>query len=121
MKRTAAFALAALSVTAPLAAGCTRTSDGSIVMRGPSLSGLLHYGADDEEPARIVPSRTLPRQTSQPLATSLAVARPARQPTVSIPSVNIARTPPFRRADPAKPLSCTNAKTAEGRIHVVCT
>jgi hypothetical protein len=120
MKRTAALALAALSVAAPLAAACTRTSDGSIVMRGPSLSGLLHYGADDEEPARIVPSRTLPRPASQPLG-SLAVARPAPQPAVSVPAVNIARNPPFRRADPAKPLSCTNAKTAEGRIHVVCS
>jgi hypothetical protein len=120
MKRTAAFALAALSVTAPLAAGCTRTSDGSIVMRGSSLGGLLHYSADDEKPARIVPSRTLPRPASQPLG-SLAVARPAGQPAVGVPSMSIARNPPFRRADPTKPLSCTNAKTAEGRIHVVCT
>ena len=119
MKRTAAFALIAVGITAPLATGCTRTSDGSIVMRGPSL-GFLHYGPDDEEPARIVPSRTLP-QASQPSGTSLAVARPTLQPTVSVPSMNIVRSPPFRHIDPTKPLSCTNARTAEGRIHVICS
>lgn len=90
-------------------------------MRGSSLGGLLHYGADEEEEARIVPSRTLPRQASQSPGTSVAVARPTRQPTVSVPSMSIARNPPFRHVDPAKPLSCTNARSAEGRIRVVCT
>ena len=121
MKRTAAFALAALSITAPLAGGCTRTSDGSIVMRRPLFGDLLRYGADDEQQARIVPSRTLPRQASQPSGASLAVARPNPQPTVSVPSMNIAKKPPFRDVDPTKPLSCINTKTAEGRIRVVCT
>jgi hypothetical protein len=121
MKRTAAFALAALSFAAPLAAGCTRTSDGSVVMRRPLFGGLLRYRADDEQAARIVPSRTLPRQSSQPPAPSFAVAHPDPQPTVSVPAMNIARKPPIRNVDPAKPLSCTNTKTAEGRIRVVCT
>jgi hypothetical protein len=121
MKRTAALALAALGMLAPLAAGCTRTSDGSIVMRRPSLGGLLHF-REDEDQARIVPSRTLPRQSPRPLNMTPAIA-PANpvQPTISVPSMSIAKDPPFRNIDPAKPMSCTNTKTPEGRFRVVCT
>ena len=121
MNRTTAFALAALTVTAPLAAGCNRTSDGSIVMERPTFGGLLHYGADEEQQARVVPSRTLPRQPARPAGPSLAVARPGPQPTLRVPTMNIVRKPPFRNIDPSKPLSCANTRTAEGRIRVICT
>jgi hypothetical protein len=110
-----------LSVAAPLAAGCTRTSDGSIVMDKPLFGGLLRYGADEEQQARIVPSRTLPRQPAQPRGPNLAVARPDPQPTLRVPAVNIVRKPPFRTVDPTRPLSCANTRTAEGRIRVICT
>src|SRR5437762_120269 len=85
------------------AGGCTRASDGPIEMRRPSLGKLFSFR--EEEPARIVPSRSLPRPATQPLPTSLAVSRPApSQPDVTVPSMQIARNPPFRNVDPKKPL-----------------
>jgi hypothetical protein len=112
--------MTALSVALSLgAAGCTRTSDGSIIMRKPSFN-LLHFR--EEEPARIVPSRTLTRPTSAPLPASMAGARHAPgQTVVTVAPMKIARNPPFSSVDPGKPLACRNVKAATGRIRVVCT
>jgi hypothetical protein len=102
------------------AGGCMRASDGSIEMRRASRGKLFSFR--EEEPARIVPSRSLPRQATLPLPTSLDVARPAPSPPeVTVPAIQIAKNPPFRNVDPSKPLSCSNEKTASGRIRVVCT
>ena len=118
MKIRPPIALATLGVALSLAAGgCTRTSDGSIVMRRPALGGLLGF-RKDEQAARIVPSRTV-----QPAPPAVAAAAPtaARRPTVAVPSMPLVKNPPFRTVDPDKPLSCTNVKNASGRVRVVCS
>jgi hypothetical protein len=116
--RGADIAATALSMAMLVGAGgCTRTSDGSIEMMRPSLTGLF----DDDEPAVIVPSRTLTRPVTQPVPTRLAGTRPRLiPPKVSVPTMKIANNPPLQPADPAKPLSCKNSRTATGRIQVIC-
>lgn len=58
------------------------------------------------------------QQPAPPPSVSPRVGR--RLPTVSMPSMSIAKNPPFKRADPDKPLSCYNETSATGRIRVVC-
>jgi hypothetical protein len=88
-------------------------------MKRPSFGDMFSFR--DEEPAVVVPSRTLARRTSQPLPASLPVerARP-RVPSVAMPPMRLVKNPPFKQPNPAKPLSCKNGKTPSGRIHVVC-
>ena len=119
--RGAGIAATALGMVVLVAAGgCTRTSDGSIEMATPSFSGLFDFG--DEKPAVIVPSRTLTRPVTQPVPTRLAASRPRQKaPEVSIPTMSIAKNPPFKPTDPARQLSCRNSRTATGRIQFVCT
>lgn len=119
--RAAGFSVTVLGVAMLAAtAGCTRTSDGSLEMRRPSL-GRLFGSAREEEPAVTVPSRTLPSATSQPLPARLSADRPrSAVPNVSLPSLAIAKNPPFKPSPSGKPLSCVNSKTPDGRIKVVC-
>src|SRR5690349_5817265 len=78
MKSMAGISVTALSVAALIGtSGCTKTSDGSIVMKKPSfgrvlgfrafpsLGGFMGFGGD-EEPARIVPSQTLAPEPASP-------------------------------------------------------
>ena len=113
MRTRPAIALATLGVALSLASACTRTSDGSVVMRRPLLGNLLGF-RKEEEAARIVPSRAL----TQPPPQTVAAARPL---AVIVPSMQIARNPPFKKVDPDKPLACSNVKSASGRIRVVCS
>jgi hypothetical protein len=112
-----ALGLAVLAATA----GCTRTSDGSLEMKRPSLSfgRLLSFGKDDDA-AVVVPSKTLPPITSQPVPARLSAnrAKPAA-PKVSVPALKIAKNPPFKPA--GKALTCRNTTTPTGRVKVVCT
>jgi hypothetical protein len=103
------------------AAGCTRTSDGSYVLRRPAMfSRLMH--SRDREPAlqnqvQVNEPRTYPPAYARP-----AVSRTApRQAKVTAPSLSIIRNAPFRRPDPSKPLSCRNETSSSGRIRVVCS
>ena len=102
------------------AAGCTRTSDGSLEMKRPTLSfgNLLGSGSDDDA-AVVVPSRTLPPITSQPVPARLSAnrAKPA-VPKVSVPALTIAKNPPFKPA--GKALTCRNTTSPAGRVKVVC-
>ena len=115
-----AISAAALGMTALVAvAGCTRTSDGSIVMAQPSFGGsILSFGGNEE--VRVVPSQTIRPPAVQPKPTSVRRAEP-RVPKVTIPSMSIAKNPPFKGIQPDKPLSCRNETTSTGRIRVVCT
>ena len=118
MKIRPAIALATLGVALSLAGGCTRTSDGSVVMRRPILGKLLGFRKDEQEPARIVPSRTA---IPAPPAVAAAAPSATRRPTLAVPSIGLVKKAPFRTVDPDKPLACANVKNASGRVRVVCS
>lgn len=108
-------------------AGCTRTSDGSIVMNTPSLEmpempklNLLSFGGDRQ--ARVVRSKTIqPQSVVQPKPQPTSVRRTgAKASKVTVPPMSIARNPPFKGVQVDKPLSCRNETTSAGRIRVVC-
>ena len=98
------------------AAGCTRTSDGSYVLRRPAMFSrdrdpALQYQVQANEPRSYPPAHVRP-----------AVSRSApRQAKVTAPSLGIIRNVPFKRPDPSKPISCRNEATSSGRIRVVCS
>ena len=104
------------------AGGCTRTSDGSYVMRKPAMfSRLAMFGDREAEvapraPVVAPPPPSASTQVSQPSA----LARPQRQAKVTAPSLSLIKNPPFKRPDPNKPISCHNESTT-GRIRVVCS
>ena len=122
MNRVAGISVTALGVAALIGtAGCTKTSDGSIVMRKPSFGRILGFGSD-EQPARIVPSETLAPEPASPPPASTAPRRIARsQSSVTIPSMSLTENPPFKQPDPDKPISCRNETGAAGRIRFVCS
>jgi hypothetical protein len=88
-------------------------------MKRPSLGKMFSFR--DEEPAVIVPSKTLTRRTSQPLPAKLPVERArSRAPKIAMPPMKLVKNPPFKQVGPARPLSCRNSKTASGRVQIVC-
>lgn len=101
-------------------AGCTRTSDGSVVMKTPAMPSLF---------AR--PSARQPLGPD-PRAVALAQFPPPQQPVASSPPHRGRVVPPigtwtvqpvkapFERSDPEKPLNCRNETSAQGRIKVTC-
>jgi hypothetical protein len=103
------------------AAGCMRTSDGSYVLRRPTMFSRLMNFRDRE------PTPQYQAQVNEPRPYPPAYARPAgsrsapRRAKVMAPSMSIIKNPPFRRADTSKPLSCRNATSPSGRIRVVCS
>ena len=103
------------------AAGCTRTSDGSYVLRRPAMFSRLMHSRDRE------PTQQYEAQVNEPRPYPPAYARPAasrsapRQAQVTAPSMSIIKNPPFRRVDVSKPLSCRNATSSSGRIRIVCS
>jgi hypothetical protein len=122
MVRASSFSVTAVGMAMLIgAAGCMRTSDGSYVLRRPAMfSRLLNFR--DREPA---PQYQV--QVNEPRTYPPAYARPAgsrtapRQVKVTAPTLSIIKNPPFRRADPSKPLSCRNETSSFGRIRVVCS
>ena len=123
----AGISVTALGVAALIGtSGCTKTSDGSIVMRKPSFGRILGFGGmgfgGDEQPARIVPSQTLDPEPASPMPASTAPRRAAqRQSSVTIPSMSLTENPPFKQSDPDKPISCRNETGAAGRVRFVCS
>jgi hypothetical protein len=113
------FVIVTVSCGAAATTGCTRTSDGSIVMRKPTLLGrVLNFRNDDHASG---PTTLGPPVYTQ--MSSVAPTRPAKRrlAPVAVPSMNLSKNAPFKRADPNKPLACHNEKSASGRIRVVCT
>jgi hypothetical protein len=104
------------------AAGCTRTSDGSVVLRRPTVfSRLMKFRDPDPVPqyqVQVNEPRSYPPAYAPPAA---ARARPQRQAKVTAPSLSIVKNAPFKRIDPSKPLSCRNETSSSGRIRVVCS
>jgi hypothetical protein len=97
-------------------AGCTRTSDGSYVMRKPvALTRLLGFGRNNPAPAytaQVNEPRFFPPSRSAP--------PPAHRVNFTAPSLSIVKNPPFRRPKSDKPISCRNETSRSGRIRVVC-
>jgi len=111
-----------LGVTFLVAAtsGCTRTSDGSYVMRRPAMLNRILPPREHRVAVASLdagPAVYEVRQAARP-ATPPAAGR--KLPRVAMPSMSIAKNPPFKRADPDKPLSCYNETSDTGRIRVVC-
>jgi len=119
VRKAAGIAMAALGMALLVgASACTRTSDGSIVMRKPTFLG---FGGNDPAPRSQLDVGPPVYAEVAPVPARPAYRRPApQQAKVTIPSMSIARNPPFKRANPDKPLSCRNEKTSTGRIRVVC-
>jgi len=108
------------------AAGCTRTSDGSYVMRKPAMfSRLAMFGDREAEvtarSSTIAPPPAANTQVVPAANTQVApAATPRRQAKITGPSLSLIKNPPFKRSDPSKPISCHNESTT-GRIRVVCS
>jgi hypothetical protein len=120
MTRVAEIPVATLALAVLVgAAGCTRTSDGSIELKTPSFGRLLSFD-DQEEQARIVPSRTLAQPAVEPVPAGKPARSGPRRATIAVPTMSIGEDAPFRRADPARPMTCRNEKTSTGRIRYVC-
>lgn len=111
--------LALLGCSALLAAGaCTRTSDGSVVVKAPpSLSfavpSYLRAGDQDTE---IRMADAFPPAPAEPA--------PSGTPRKTLPTVKAWKVggvqAPFKRADATAPLSCRDETGDGGRVKVVC-
>lgn len=115
---TMAFGVTALAVAT---GGCTRTSDGSYVMRRPAM--FSHFlGARRDQPGLAQVEALPPAYTLAPVASAPVMAPPrSKRPKLAMPSLRLSKNPPFKRADPDKPLTCRNETGAGGRIRIVCT
>jgi len=103
------------------AAGCTRTSDGSYIMRKPAMfSRLAMFGDKEAEVTQRSAAIAPPPAANTQVAPAATRTRPQRQAKITAPSLSLIRNPPFKRADPSKPMSCHNESTT-GRIRVVCS
>ena len=116
-KRTVGISVTALGIAALGAAvGCTRTSDGSYVLRRPAM--LSHVSREPESAAAVQPlGPPAYAVVSPPPASS---PPQSKMPKVTVPAISIT-DPPFKRSDPDKPLSCKNETSPTGRIRFVCT
>lgn len=105
--------------------GCTRTSDGSVVMKTPPSMPKL-FASRPEQPAldqTVMLTQLPPPETAAAPATAAApVSRRAH--THAMPSVSGWKMQtvkaPFERSDPEKPLNCRNETSPQGRVKVVC-
>ena len=104
-----------------VAAGCSRSSDGSVVVNAPpSLAFVVPpYLRPDGAGAGV-----------QSTVTTSSFPPPPKAPTVrskprkTVPRVETWKVsgvkPPFERADPEAPLTCRNETRDGGRVKVVC-
>jgi hypothetical protein len=104
-----------------LPAGCTRTSDGSVVLARPSrlTSFARPQPAPVYSPAPAV-ALAAPPAAPEP---ERRIARPVRWAGAAgaIPTwkVQVVK-PPFEQTAPDDPLSCRNETSPVGRVRVVC-
>ncbi|QPC86333.1 hypothetical protein GA830_05955 [Mesorhizobium sp. NBSH29] len=108
--------LIATSLVSGFTTGCTRTSDGSVVMaKQVKLPRMLR-----REPAGPSFSESAFPRAPEPAVVSAAAPAPA--PTRRMVSVNAWKPTvkaPFHRANPNRPMNCSN-ETIGGRIKTVC-
>lgn len=115
--------LAVLACCSLLAAGgCTRTSDGSVVMKNPpslnlSVPSFMRFGTAREEPRPVATAAAFPPPPAPPPAARTTQRRVV--PPVKAWKASGVRAP-FKRSDPSKPLTCRNEPGQGGRVKVVC-
>lgn len=135
-----AGALAVMSIALLVPTGCTRTSDGTVVMApppgyswmrdrlsNPSFSGfrqrepapdIASYPPPPPAEAQPAPPRREAARTRrvEPAADPPDARRPSRPPSV----MRIGVRAPFEQSEAGQPLNCRNEQTESGRIKVVC-
>lgn len=112
-----------------LTAGCTRTSDGSVVLARPASLARV-FQRESPQPSygpafRQLPSGPPPVAPAPPPQVAASAPPPGAAARTQRRGVNVqgwrpAVKPPFARADPSRPLSCRNETSAGGRVRVVC-
>lgn len=119
MTRRGNIALALIASSCLVAgAGCTRTSDGSVVMKTPAMPGLFARATTRQS---FGPDQRAVALAEFPPATQ--VSSPPRRGRVVPPIGTWTVQPvkaPFERSDPEKPLNCRNEASAQGRVKVTC-
>ncbi len=116
--------LTVVGCCALLAAGaCTRTSDGSVVVKKPpSLSlavpSFLKFGGNDAESEMTVAAAAFP-PAPQPAVQPVRTAPRKALPPVKAWKVGGVQAP-FKRADATAPLTCRNETGDGGRVKVIC-
>ena len=106
-----------------MATGCTRTSDGSIVIADPPklAFGVPAFLRGKQERPVAADPRIAALSTLPPARRVVAAPPPRKR---ALPRVSAWRvsgvSAPFVRPDPQKPLSCRNAQSRTGRVRVIC-
>lgn len=109
-----------IAILASVTGGCTRTSDGSYVMRKPVMLSRVFRPRDHRVAIASLNAGPAVYSVQQSAPPPVSPNARRRVPRVSMPSMSLVKNPPFKRADPDKPLSCYNETTTSGRIRVVC-
>lgn len=122
MKRAFRVPVVALGCSALLAAGgCSRSSDGSVVVNAPprlafAVPPYLRPDGTGSDVQATVASSSFPPPPAAP-----AVRGKPRKTVPSVETWKVAGVkPPFERADPEAPLTCRNETGDGGRVKVVC-
>lgn len=99
-----------------LVQGCVRASDGSYELRKSTmLSRALNVSESVDASTEVAPPPYTPVTSGEPTRQYRS-----RMPKVAVPTMTISQHPPFKRADPDKPLNCHNETSPTGRVRVVC-
>lgn len=100
--------------------GCTRTSDGSVVMDTPPMPRL--FASRSQQPAD-TPDQTVMLTQLPPPSTPAPAQTPRRTKARAMPVAGFKVQPvkaPFERSNPEQPLNCRNETSPQGRVKVVC-
>lgn len=121
--RNSVLLAAAMLAGGGLASGCTRTSDGSVVLARPMAipSFGLRAPARTYEPPPVVQQL---QPSDAPVMAQAAPVRPARPARRVVPEVKMWKPAmvkaPFLPSESSKQLACRNETAAGGRVRVVC-
>ncbi|MGI6852446.1 hypothetical protein [Mesorhizobium sp. 1B3] len=103
-----------------MSTGCTRTSDGSVVMNTPPMPKL--FASRSPQPTYTPDQTVMLTQLPPPPAPAPAQA-PRRRHDRSMPVGGFKMQTvkaPFERSNPEQPLDCRNETSPQGRVKVVC-
>jgi hypothetical protein len=121
--RKSVLLAAAMLAGGGLTSGCTRTSDGSVVLARPMAmpSFGLNAPARTYEPPPVVQQL---QPSDAPVVAQVAPVRPARPARRVVPEVKMWKPAmvkaPFVPSESSKQLACRNETSAGGRVRVVC-
>jgi hypothetical protein len=77
-------------------------------------------GLGDNSPA-FTQIEAVPSIYAEPPPALAVTSAGPKVPQLAVPSMSLARNPPFRRSDPDKPLSCRPETAPTGRVRIVCS